>query len=80
LEGCAKYGDEYSRKRNAAGDASDARGPIRAVLNAASGAIPFAGGILSAAASAWSEAEQEKKNAFFEHWLKMLQDEMAEKA
>ncbi len=53
---------------------------IRAVLNAASGAIPLAGGFLSAAASAWSEAEQEKINAFFDHWLKMLKDEMAEKA
>lgn len=53
---------------------------IRAVLNAASGAIPFVGGILSAGASAWSEQEQEKINSFFEHWLKMLQEEMSEKA
>jgi hypothetical protein len=53
---------------------------IRAVLNAAGGAIPFVGGLLSASAGAWSEQEQEKVNAFFEHWLKMLQDEMAEKA
>jgi len=53
---------------------------IRAVLNAAGGLIPFAGGILSAAAGSWSEQEQEKINNFFEHWLKMLQEEMAEKA
>jgi hypothetical protein len=53
---------------------------IRAVLNAAGGAIPFVGGFLSAASGAWSEREQEKVNSFFEHWLKMLQDEMAEKA
>jgi hypothetical protein len=53
---------------------------IRAVLNAAGGAVPFVGGVLSAAAGAWSEGEQEKINSFFEHWLKMLQDEMAEKA
>ncbi|MBM3578076.1 MAG: hypothetical protein FJX40_10530 [Alphaproteobacteria bacterium] len=53
---------------------------IRAVLNAASGAIPLVGGILSAGAGAWSEHEQEKINNFFEHWLKMLQEEMAEKA
>ncbi|ULO25088.1 hypothetical protein [Methylocystis sp. SB2] len=53
---------------------------IRAVLNAAGGAIPFVGGILSAGAGAWSEQEQEKINTFFEHWLKMLQDEMVEKA
>jgi hypothetical protein len=53
---------------------------IRAVLNAAAGAIPFAGGALSAGSAAWSEREQEKINSFFEHWLKMLQDELAEKA
>jgi hypothetical protein len=53
---------------------------IRAVLNAAGGAIPFVGGLLSAGAGAWSEQEQAKINAFLEHWLKMLQDEMAEKA
>jgi hypothetical protein len=53
---------------------------IRAVLNAAGGAIPFVGGALSAASGAWSENEQEKINSFFEHWLKMLQDEMVEKA
>ena len=53
---------------------------IRAVLNAAGGAIPFFGGVFSAASGAWSEKEQEKINSFFEHWLKMLQAEMAEKA
>lgn len=53
---------------------------IRGVLNIAGGLIPFAGGVFSAAASAWSEREQEKINSFFEHWLKMLQEEMAEKA
>jgi hypothetical protein len=44
---------------------------IRAVLNAAAGAIPFVGGALSAGSAAWSEREQEKINSFFEHWLKM---------
>jgi hypothetical protein len=53
---------------------------IRLVLNAASGAIPFVGGVLSAGSAAWSEREQEKVNSFFEHWLKMLEQEMAEKA
>jgi hypothetical protein len=53
---------------------------IRAVLNAAGGAIPFVGGILASAAGAWSEQEQAKVNSFFEHWLKMLQAEMSEKA
>lgn len=53
---------------------------IRVVLNAASGAIPFFGGFLSAAAAAWSEHQQQKINEFFEHWLKMLQMDLAEKA
>src|SRR5262249_29669523 len=48
-------------------------------LESASGLIPFAGGVLSAASSAWSDHEQEKVNSFFQHWLKMLSDEMKEK-
>lgn len=51
----------------------------RGALNAISGAIPFIGGVFSAAAGAWSEAEQEKVNSFLRHWLKMMQAEMAEK-
>jgi hypothetical protein len=43
------------------------------------GAIPFAGGLFSAAAGAWSEHEQEKVNNFFKQWLKMLEDEIKEK-
>ena len=53
---------------------------IRALMNVVSGAIPIAGGILPTAAGAWSEQEQERANKFFEHWLKMLQEEMAENA
>lgn len=51
----------------------------RIALNAASGLIPFAGGLLAAAAAEWSEREQSKINAFLRHWLEMLQDEMREK-
>jgi hypothetical protein len=51
----------------------------RGALNAISGAIPFAGGLLSAAASAWSEREQNRINAFLHHWLQMLAAEMREK-
>jgi hypothetical protein len=51
----------------------------RGVLNTLSGAIPFAGGLLSAAASAWSEREQQRINNFIEHWLQMLATEMREK-
>jgi len=48
-------------------------------LEAAGGLIPFAGGLLSAAASAWSDKDQEHINSFFQHWLRMLNDEMKEK-
>ena len=52
----------------------------RAALQVASGAIPFAGGVLSALAGNWSEAEQERVNRFLEAWIRMLQDELKEKA
>jgi hypothetical protein len=51
----------------------------RAALNAVGGLIPFIGGVFSAAAGMWSEAEQEKLNSFFKHWLEMLRAEAAEK-
>jgi hypothetical protein len=51
----------------------------RGALNALSGAIPFAGGLLSAAASAWSEREQNRINEFLRHWIEMLAAEMREK-
>jgi hypothetical protein len=51
----------------------------RGALQVASGAVPVAGGVLSAIAGAWSEAEQTRQNQFFEHWLRMLQDELKEK-
>lgn len=52
---------------------------IRGGINVASGLIPFAGGILSAASTAWSERDQDRVNAFFKQWLQMLQDEIKEK-
>ncbi|MDR7098604.1 hypothetical protein J2X04_000951 [Lysobacter niabensis] len=52
----------------------------RGALQVISGAVPFAGGVLSAIASVWSEGEQERVNRFFEHWVQMLQDELKEKA
>jgi hypothetical protein len=51
----------------------------RAALNALGGLVPFVGGVFSAAAGMWSEAEQEKLNSFFKHWLEMLRAEAAEK-
>jgi len=51
----------------------------RGALQAIGGAVPFVGGVFSAIAGAWSEGEQEKVNRFFEHWVRMLQDEFKEK-
>ncbi|HEX5403533.1 MAG TPA: hypothetical protein VFX16_14675 [Pseudonocardiaceae bacterium] len=48
-------------------------------LEVGGGLIPFAGGLLSAAASAWSDHEQDQVNSFFKQWLHMLEDEMREK-
>ena len=52
---------------------------IRGALQAIGGVVPFAGGLFSAAAGAWSENEQERVNKFFRHWIKMLEDEIREK-
>ncbi|WP_167631136.1 hypothetical protein [Mariprofundus ferrooxydans] len=52
---------------------------VRGALQAVGGGIPFAGGVFSAIAGAWSEAEQDKFNRFFKHWVRMLQDELKEK-
>lgn len=51
----------------------------RAGLNIASGLTPFIGGLLSAAAGAWGEAEQEHVNNMLRQWLQMLEDELREK-
>jgi len=52
---------------------------VRGALQVIGGAVPFAGGLFSAAAGAWSENEQERVNKFFRHWIKMLEDEIREK-
>ena len=51
----------------------------RGALQAIGGVVPFAGGVFSAIAGVWSEGEQDKVNRFFEHWVRMLQDEIREK-
>lgn len=51
----------------------------RSGMQVIGGIVPFAGGLLSAAAGAWSEHEQEKVNNFFKEWIKMLNDEIKEK-
>ena len=52
---------------------------IRAGISSVAGAIPLVGGFFSAISSAWSEKEQEKANAFYEHWINMMRDELREK-
>ena len=51
----------------------------RSAMQAASGLIPFAGGVLSAFAGAWSEKDQEHVNQFFRHWVQGIEDELREK-
>ncbi|MCK5603267.1 hypothetical protein KAR91_15395 [Candidatus Pacearchaeota archaeon] len=51
----------------------------RGALQTIGGGIPFASGVFSAIAGAWSEGEQDKVNRFFEHWVRMLHDELKEK-
>lgn len=43
------------------------------------GAVPFVGGIFSAAAGYWSEKEQNRLNDFIKRWLGMMEDEIREK-
>lgn len=52
----------------------------RAGLNAASGLVPFLGGILAAIAAHWGEKEQENANNVLRQWVQMLEDELREKA
>lgn len=52
---------------------------IRAGINAVGGAIPFAGGLFSAAAGVWGETEQERATEVLRAWMKMLEDELREK-
>lgn len=52
---------------------------IRGALNAAGGLVPFAGGLISAAASTWGEHEQDRMNAFFRHWIEMIRADLEEK-
>ncbi len=51
----------------------------RGALQTAGGLVPFAGGVLSAFAGAWSEKEQEEVNNFFKFWVQGLEDELKEK-
>jgi len=59
-------------------DSSKTSKIVRSGLQVAGG-TPFAGGVFSAIASAWSEKEQEKVNRFLEYWIRMLADELKEK-
>ncbi len=71
-------GIDQSGDRNLPGSAKVAK-ISRGALQTVAGVVPFAGGILSAIAGAWSEGEQDRVNHFFQHWVRMLQDELKEK-
>ncbi len=58
---------------------SSASSITRGAMQVIGGIIPFAGGLFSAAAGAWSEHEQEKVNNFFKQWIQMLAEELKEK-
>jgi len=60
-------------------DSSPVEKYLRATMNAASGAIPIFGGLVSAAAGFWSEKEQDEINRFIKAQIKMMLDEMREK-
>jgi len=51
---------------------------MRIALNIIGGIIPFAGGVLSGTASAWSEAEQKRINDILQIWLSLQEDEIKE--
>ena len=51
---------------------------LRFALNVIGGLIPFAGGAVSGASSAWSEQEQQKINSLIQAWLKLQEDEIKE--
>src|SRR6185312_14922356 len=69
--------DAHSQRQLPGGKAWEkiARGALQAI----GGAIPFAGGLLSAGAGAWSEQEQERVAEFLRAWIQMLEDEIREK-
>ena len=50
----------------------------RYALACLGGLVPFAGGMVSGAAGAWSESDQERINNLFQQWLKMQEEEMLE--
>ena len=73
-------GDNFVDKENAKlPESNNAAKVSRGAMQAIGGVLPIAGGVFSAIAGAWSEHEQKKVNRFFEHWVRMLQDELKEK-
>jgi len=70
---------EESNNQSEFPESSNVAKASRGALQAAGGLIPFAGGVLSAFAGAWSEKEQEEVNKFFKFWVQGLEDELKEK-
>lgn len=52
---------------------------LRAIANLVGGAVPVVGGVISAGANMWGEAEQERVTEALQAFIKMLEDELREK-
>lgn len=63
---------------NAALSAGNGPKIARFALAAVGGAIPYAGGLIGAVGSTWSENEQSNLNKLFNIWLKLQEDEIKE--
>jgi hypothetical protein len=80
MQGKAMSGEPVDNQiANNPPDASPVEQYLRAAMNAAGGAIPLLGGLLSATAGFWSEKEQDEINRFIRAQIKMMLDEMREK-
>lgn len=66
-------------KQNDEGGNEERNKWVRGALNAAGGVVPFVGGFISAAANVWGESEQQAAMDALRAWIKMLEDELAEK-
>lgn len=70
--------DDPKEQLNELVNGGSAPAALRFALNVIGGLIPFAGGAVSGASSAWSEQEQQKINSLIQTWLKLQEDEIKE--
>lgn len=70
--------DDDKQKLNELINASPGAAALKFAINTISGVIPFVGGAISGAASAWSDEEQKKINSLLQTWLALQEDEIKE--